>query len=137
MKTEKQNFAARLAEAMRARGYRAEPAVLEKQFNLHHYGKPMTIQGVRKWLIGASIPPHEKIITLAKWLKVPPEDLTFGLEIKQKNKEERASWKEAISYHEREVFEAFLNLPPPQRKVVREVILAFAAAFPTDASDKR
>ena len=114
---------------MQNSGYRAEPAVLEREFNLRHYGKPMTLHGVRKWLIGESIPPYEKIITLAQWLKIPPEDLTFGLEIKQKIKEENAYWLEAISYQEREVFEAFLGLPPLQRKVVREVSVAFAKAY--------
>ena len=63
-------------------------------------------------------------------LHVPPEELTFGLEIKKKVKEQNARWDEAISYQEREIFEAFLALPAPQRKVVREVIQAFARAFP-------
>lgn len=117
---------------MRFSGYKAQPAVLEREFNLRHYGKPMTLHGVRKWLIGESIPPYDKIITLAQWLKVPPDDLTFGLEIKQKITQENTSWKETISYQEREVFEAFLNLPAPQRKIVREVILAFKQAYPNN-----
>jgi transcriptional regulator with XRE-family HTH domain len=129
MNNSKVIFSKKLTEAMQNSGYRAEPAVLEREFNLRHYGKPMTLHGVRKWLIGESIPPYEKIITLAQWLKIPPEDLTFGLEIKQKIKEENAYWLEAISYQEREVFEAFLGLPPLQRKVVREVIVAFAKAY--------
>ncbi|MDY7539800.1 XRE family transcriptional regulator [Undibacterium sp. 5I1] len=133
MDNKKEKFAGRLAEAMRAQGYNAEPAVLEREFNLRHYGEPMTLHGVRKWLIGASIPPYEKIITLATWLNVPPDDLTFGLEVKQKIKQKNANWKEAISYNERETFEAFLNLPAPQRKIVREVILAFAAAYPVSS----
>jgi len=120
-----------LVEAMKARGYKPEPAVLEREFNLKYYGKPMTLHGVRKWLIGESIPPYDKIMTLAEWLKIPPEDLTFGLEIKQKIKQENTNWKEDISYQEREVFEAFLNLPAPQRKVVREVIIAFAKSYKT------
>ena len=88
----------------------------------------MTLQGVNKWLKGQSVPKYDKIIALAKWLKVPPEDLTFGLEINQKIKQENKNWQEAISFQEREVFEAFLSLPAPQRKVVREVIIAFAKA---------
>lgn len=130
MENSKVKFAARLSEAMQKQGYKAEPAVLEREFNLRHYGKPMTLHGVRKWLIGASIPPYDKILTLATWLKVPPEDLTFGLEIKQKVTQENKRWIDEISYQEREVFEAFLRLPPPQRKIVREVILTFAKAYP-------
>jgi transcriptional regulator with XRE-family HTH domain len=129
MDNKKEKFAARLTAAMKAQGYNPEAAVLEREFNLRHYGDSMTLHGVRKWLIGTSIPPYEKIITLAKWLKIPPDDLTFGLEIKQKIKQENTNWKEAISYQEREVFEAFLNLPAPQKKIVREVITAFAKAY--------
>jgi len=127
----KAKFAARLIEAMTVQGYKPEPAVLEREFNLRHYGKRIGLHGVRKWLIGESIPPYDKIMTLAAWLKVPPEDLTFGLEIKQKIQQENTRWIDEVGYKEREVFEAFLNLPAPQRKIVREVILAFAKAFPT------
>lgn len=129
MENKKIKFAERLAEAMKAQGYKPEPAVLEREFNLKHYGKPMTLHGVRKWLIGESIPPYEKIMTLAEWLKIPPEDLTFGLEIKQKITHENKRWENEISFQEREVFETFLALPVPQRKIVREVILAFAKAY--------
>jgi hypothetical protein len=136
MKNEKIKFAERLIDALKASGYKPEPAVLEREFNLRHYGKPMTLHGVRKWLIGESIPPYEKIITLAKWLKVAPEDLTFGLEIKQKIKQENQRWKDEVGYQEREVFEAFLALSVPQRKIVREVIQAFtkAQSFDTERS---
>ncbi len=133
MENVKPQFAARLRKAMEKAGLSPEPAVLERHFNQHYYGKPMTLHGVRKWLIGESIPPYDKIITLAGMLHVPPEELTYGIEVKQKVQERNARWREAIGYQEREVFEAFLSLPVPQRKVVREVILAFARAYPAKA----
>jgi len=119
-------------------GLKPEPAVLERVFNLRYFGKPITLHGVRKWLIGESIPPYDKIIVLAEMLNVPPEDLTFGLGVKQKVKETRARWDDGIGYQEREIFEAFLSLPAPQRKIVREVIQTFAKAFPAEVgvSDK-
>ena len=55
MTNEKIRFAQRLIEAMQAQGYDPEPAILEREFNLRYFGKPMTLQGVRKWLIGTSI----------------------------------------------------------------------------------
>ncbi|RYY80205.1 MAG: XRE family transcriptional regulator [Moraxellaceae bacterium] len=129
MTNEKTLFAERLMAAMQAQGYRPEPAILEREFNLRHYGKPMTLQGVRKWLIGSSIPSTNKIMTLAKWLKIPPEELTFGKELKVEIQQANQRWQQNISYNEREVFEAFLALPAPQRKIVREVILAFAKVY--------
>lgn len=124
----KLEFSKRLSTALLQAGYKAEAAVLEREFNLRHYGKPMTLHGVNKWLKGESIPPYEKIITLAEWLGVPPDELMFGLGIRQKVEQERKRWDEEIGYQERELFEAFLALPAAQKKVVREVILAFKKA---------
>ena len=41
-------------------------------------------------------------------------------------RERRKRWDEGIGYQEREIFELFLKLPVPQRKVAREVIMALA-----------
>lgn len=130
MKTPQQQFAERLRAAIEKAGYRAEAAVLEREFNQRYFGKGVTLHGVNKWLKGQAIPRLDKIETLAKWLRILPEELTFGLEIRQQIKEDRARWDEGIGFQEREVFEAFLALPAPQRKVVREVIQAFTKAFP-------
>lgn len=118
-------------------GYKPEAAVLEREFNQNYYGKDVTLHGVNKWLKGQSIPRHDKILALAKWLKVAPEDLAFGLEIKEQIKEARSKWDDGIGYQERDVFEAFLSLPAPQRKIVREVIQIFAMAFPVNAAGKQ
>lgn len=128
----KQNFAKRLVEAMQAAGYEARPAVLEKQFNLNYFGKPMTLHGVRRWLLGETLPPQDKLIALAKWLRVPPEQLRYGAEIKTEIQQARLRWDEAIGYQDRELLEAFMSLPVPQRKMVREIILAFAKAYPAN-----
>ncbi len=128
MNTTKQNFAQRLIKAMVALGLEPKPAVLERQFNLHYSGEPMTLHGVRRWLRGETLPNQDKLIALAEWLRIPPDELRYGAEIKTEIKQARERWDEAINYQEREVFEAFLSLPAPQRKIVREVIIAFAKA---------
>ncbi len=128
MNTQKHEFSERLQAAMIKAGLKPEAAVLERGFNLNYFGKDMTLQGVNKWLKGESVPPYDKIIAIAKWLHIPPEELTFGLAVKTEIKEKNNRWKDEISFGEREVFEAFLSLPAPQRKIVREVILAFAKA---------
>ena len=38
----------------------------------------------------------------------------------------RQRWDEGVGYLERETFDAFLKLPAPERKLIREVILTFA-----------
>lgn len=126
----KKQFAARLAQAMRESGYNPKPSVLEREFNQRYWGKPMTLHGVRRWLLGETLPSQDKLIVLAEWLGVPPHQLRFGEEVSGRIEVRRERWDSGIGYQERELFEAFLSLPVPQRRVVREVILAFAKAYP-------
>jgi transcriptional regulator with XRE-family HTH domain len=121
---EKLAFAKRLSQAMLAAGYDDKPAVLEREFNTRHWGKPMTLHGVRRWLRGETLPSQDKLRTLAEWLKVSPQDLQYGQAYKAESP--RPRWDAGVGYQDRDIFEAFLKLPVPQRKVVREVILAFA-----------
>lgn len=57
---------------------------------------------------------------------MPPQQLNFGDEIQRKVELRRARWDSGIGYQDRDIFEAFLKLPIPQRKLIREVILTFA-----------
>ncbi len=125
----KAQFAQRLREAMTAAGYAPRPAVLEREFNTRYWGKPMTLHGVRRWLLGETLPSQDKLVVLAEWLGVPPQELRFGPEVIQRVEQRRHRWDRAVGYEEREIFEAFLRLPVPQRRVVREVIAAFSKAF--------
>lgn len=80
---EKILFAKRLITAMQTQGYEAKPSVLEREFNLRHNGKPVTFAGVSKWLKGTAMPSADKLLTLSKWLDVPPEELAFDKDIKK------------------------------------------------------
>ena len=123
---EKTLFAQRLALAMTANGYEAKASVLEREFNLNYSGKPMTLHGVRKWLIGESIPSGDKLLTLAKWLDVPPEELAFEKDIQKAIAQRDARWQQDIGYRDKEVFEAFIALPPAHKKVIRDMIVALS-----------
>ena len=126
MENAKAQFAERLRDAMTAAGYEAKPAVLEREFNTRHWGKPMTLHGVRRWLRGETLPSQEKLLVLAEWLGVSPQQLRFGSEVVQRVQQRRARWDSGIGYQDRDIFEAFLKLPVPQRRLIREVILTFA-----------
>jgi transcriptional regulator with XRE-family HTH domain len=109
-------------------GYPLRPVVLEREFNTRYWGRSVTLQGVRRWLRGEAIPSQDKLQVLADWLGVEPEVLRFGVAVRQSVQERRQRWDDGVGYAERETMEAFLALPAPQRKVVREVILTFARA---------
>jgi transcriptional regulator with XRE-family HTH domain len=125
---EKLEFAGRLAAAMSAAGYEARPSVLEAQFNTRYWGKPVTYQAVTRWLRGEAIPAQDKLQILADWLNIEPHVLRFGETTIKSVRDKRKRWDEGIGYQEREVFEAFLALPAPQRKMMREMILLVAKA---------
>lgn len=70
---------------------------------------------------------HGLWLTL-RWLKIEPEVLRFGEAVRQSVQQHRKRWDEGVGCLERETFDAFLKLPASQRKIIREVILAFAKA---------
>jgi transcriptional regulator with XRE-family HTH domain len=51
------------------------------EFNLRHYGNPVSPQAVRKWLSGSAIPSPDKVATLGNWLGVSPAWLLFGTDL--------------------------------------------------------
>ena len=123
---EKREFSERLRAAMKAQKLDVSGPVLEREFNLRWLGNPVRRQTVWKWLNGEAIPTQDKLQELAKWLKLDPQRLRYGDHVQAHLRAEQKRWDEGIGYLERETFEAFLKLPVPQRKIIREVILTFA-----------
>ena len=134
---EKQEFSDRLREAMRALQLEPGAAVLEREFNLRWSGKPVRRQTAWKWLNAEAIPTQDKLQTLAHWLKREPHQLRFGGRVLRQLQAHKSRWDEGAGYLERETFDLFLQLPAPQRKVVREVILAFAKVHGLDSTGGR
>lgn len=123
---EKIEFSNRLRDALVKAGYAASPSVLEHEFNLRWYGRSISNQAAWSWLNNRSIPTQEKLQVLAEWLKVEPQVLRFGEAVRNSVQQHKQRWDEGIGHLERETFDAFLQLPAPQRKLIREVILTFA-----------
>jgi len=132
---EKIMFAERLKAAMEAAGYEVRPSVLEREFNLRYWGKPITFQAVRRWLRGDSIPSQDKLQVLARWLLVDPHQLRYGdsayYHVSKSNvSEPPPAWEASPSSDERQVLSLYRGLPAAQRKVVRDIIETFAKAHP-------
>ena len=131
----KLDFAKRLSQAMEEAGYSPKPSVLEREFNQRFDGKPMTLHGVRRWLLGETLPSQDKLLVLAEWLDVPPHQLRFGEDLTSRIEARRARWDRSVSAQDRDALEAYLSLPIAQRRVLREVIAAFASAASTDPAN--
>jgi len=127
---EKQQFSERLKAAMAAAGLEARPTVLEKLFNLHYRGAPMTYQGVRRWLLGLSVPEQDKLEVLANLLGTDAYSLRYGSKESVRVREPGTAWREATSIDDRVAIEMFLRLPPQSRQAVRQVIHALAGKSP-------
>jgi transcriptional regulator with XRE-family HTH domain len=121
---------------MVAAGLEPRPVVLLNLFNTHYWGRSVTFQAVSRWLKGEAIPEQDKLLVLAKILKIEPEVLRFGTAVRYAVQEEQARWSQGAGYLERETFDVFLQLPPAQRKLIREVILTFAQVHHVDAPEK-
>ncbi|MEY4975982.1 MAG: hypothetical protein RIQ97_1177 [Pseudomonadota bacterium] len=122
---QKLEFAQRLRDAMQAVGMPARPSMLLEAFNRRYWGRSVSFQAVSRWLRGEAIPEQDKLVVLADMLRIPPDELRFG-KVGLRIQEETARRDKALNYLERETFDLFLQLPPAQKKVVREVIEAFA-----------
>ena len=135
---EREYFAQNLKRILVEKGISPKASVLEREFNLHHYGKPIGLHAVARWLRGEALPSLARLRTLANWLDVELTELVSAETAYKINKVEKQKeptkhiWEMAASYQEQLLFETFLNLPQEQRKVVREVIVAMHKAYQSD-----
>lgn len=121
MKSEQAAFGERLRAALRREGL-AESASELAGLLTRHGGAPVAPQAISGWLNGKSIPRQANLRALARLLRMEPQELQFGGD--RKVQETRQDWRAgtprgALDQH---AIEAFLALPPAQRKLVRELI---------------
>ncbi|MBJ8424245.1 XRE family transcriptional regulator [Acinetobacter bereziniae] len=126
---EKTLFAKRLTIAMQSKGYEAKASILEREFNMNYSGKPMTLHGVRKWLIGEAIPSGDKLLALAKWLEVPLEELVFEKDIQKAIEQRDLIWQQELGYKDKEIFEAYVKLSASHKKIIRDMIIALSDKY--------
>ncbi|MGX3066151.1 hypothetical protein [Ursidibacter arcticus] len=132
---ERKLFAENLKKILVEKGITPKASVLEREFNLHHYGKPIGLHAVARWLRGEALPSLARLRTLADWLEVELTELVSDETAYKINKVEKQKeptkhiWETAASYQDQVLFETFLKLPQEQRKIVREVIIAMHKAY--------
>lgn len=76
---ERAEFSERLRTALAAAKFHpTSPTQLSRAFNVIYGGKPISVHGARKWLVGEAIPTQEKLRDLAAMLGVSRHWLRFG-----------------------------------------------------------
>ena len=127
MKTEQSAFAQRLVAALEAAGIEASPAGLEKLVP-QRGGEAVTAQAISGWLNGRHLPKQANMRALASIVGMQPHELQFGVKPHRGVREVNTAWPDHVRGHDRLAFEDFLSLPEAERKLVRELIAALAAA---------
>jgi len=122
---------------MTAAGMEISGTALERAFNRKWDKTPVSVQAAWNWINGRTVPRNDKLQVLARLLRTDPHALQYGASKPLTAAERRREWEDRITYAERETIEAFLNLPTPQRLVVRDVIDAFAKAYGAVESGKK
>jgi len=125
---EKDEFSKRLRAAMKAAGMKPSGTELERAFSLAWRGTPISLQTATNWINGKHFPRQDRLRVLARVLKVDPHALLYGPSEALTAAEEPGTWKDRSTLAERQAIDAFLNLPTPQRLIVRDVINGFALA---------
>lgn len=125
---ERSEFAQRLIEAVKKAGYEPRVSVIEKNFNLRYWGNPVSYQGIRRWLKGESVPEQDKLVVLAEWLGVEPYELRYGVSVVEKTDADKP-WYVGLSLDDYDVIVTFLKLSGPNKKVVRDVVLALSSKY--------
>lgn len=118
-------FARKLRRAMLNAGWPDQPAVLMREFNKAHFGRPMTLHGVRRWLVGETWPRGAKLATLIQVLGVSAADLGAPAP-PQPVASAMPSTKldpQAIGYSVGEMAQAMMHLSVSQRRVLRDLIM--------------
>lgn len=119
-------FSLRLQDSMTSAGYEVRPVVLEREFNQRYWGKPVSVQAVRRWLYGEAVPTQDRLQILAEWLSIDPHWLRFGENLSGSVQQQRKRWDAKMTPRERQAIEIFMSLPAEKRKIVGEIIEALA-----------
>ena len=125
---ETQAFAERLRRALEATGVRPSPTVVANEFNLRYWGRSITPHTARNWLLGQSLPTQDKLVVLAEWLQVSPDELRFGKAASAQRLSDADPQFEQLDMADREMISRYLGLPTNDRKTVRDVVAALAIA---------
>lgn len=121
---ERMFFSDRLKSALLAAGLPVTPAAFVRAYNLRADGAAVTTLGARKWLIGAAIPTHEKILILAKWLGVHAAWLRYG-DAENVDLPVSTIPEVLLSTADLALIKDIRSLPKSTQEIVRQIVDAF------------
>lgn len=122
---EKLQFSERLQQSLLQAGISvASPTALARKFNVLAPDAQVSPQAVRRWLEGTSIPSQDKLVVLARWLKVSPEWLRFGDASRTPAKARQAAREHPAEYDVRALTTMIELLSEENRDAIAKIISA-------------
>jgi len=136
---ENKAFADRLRLALKGVAIRPSPALVANEFNLRYWGKSVTANTARNWLLGKSIPMQDKLRVLADWLHVSADELRFGTVAATFRAQDSGTDMAVLTMQDRDMLARYMTLSLENRKTVCDVVvaLAVAAAVKARAGEKK
>jgi transcriptional regulator with XRE-family HTH domain len=125
---ENQAFAERLRLALKGVGVRPSPALVANEFNLRYWGKSITSNTARNWLLGKSIPMQDKLRVLADWLHVSADELRYGTLAPSFKSQNTGTDMSQLTMQDRDMLGRYMTLSLADRKTVCDVVAALAVA---------
>ena len=117
------DFADRLELAMSDKSIKHSPTVLANLFNPKFVGGSITPHTARNWLLGNSLPTHDKLMHLAKLLDTSAEYLRYG---RHKEKtfviSESDGSETELTSTQQQFLRRYLKLTKVQQRIVNEMV---------------
>lgn len=130
MKSEQAAFGERFRGALKAQGQSESPKEIADLLP-RYGGTAVSAQAVSGWLTGKSLPRQANLRALARMLRMDPHALQYGDASGRHVQEPGKAWK--ITAADQLAIDAFLSLPNPQRKAIRDLIATLAKTQPVGA----
>lgn len=121
---ERVKFSERLRSSLHSAGLTTNPGEFTRAYNARADGAAITSHAARKWLMGESIPTHEKIMVLSVWLGVNAAWLRFGDELPHSTVDEVLP-EASISTPSLALLNDIHSLPEAAQQTIREIVDAF------------
>ena len=125
---ENKAFADRLRLALKGVAIRPSPALVANEFNLRYWGKSVTANTARNWLLGNSIPMQDKLRVLADWLHVSADELRYGTLTAIPKPKDSGLDSSVLTMQDRDMLARYMTLSLADRKTVCDVVVALAVA---------
>lgn len=124
MSNEHLAFSERLRAALRRAGLGESPVEVVRLL-ARFGGEPVSQQAVSGWLKGRAMPRQANLRALAKMLSMAPQQLQYGDDDRRGRDGRDGRVDGRLNPRDQLAIEAFLQLPPHQRKLLRHLIEEF------------